>query len=113
MQAVFYKTKFICIYITVSCSVKVSISVNHSSTFMFPLPCRNCIYSKLSFQGWLDEDFRAEAIVFLFIEQTQILLVILFRDFKIVTVDKIVPGIVRGIDIDHLHLVQVGVLQEL
>lgn len=60
MQAVFYKTKFICIYITVSCPAKVSISVNHSSTFMFPLPRRDCIYIKLFFQGWFGEDFRAE-----------------------------------------------------
>jgi hypothetical protein len=51
--------------------------------------------------------------VFFLIEQTQLFLVILLRDLEIVAVYKIVPGIVGGIDVDHLHLVQVGVLEEL
>jgi hypothetical protein len=53
-----------------------------------------------------------QPVLFL-IEQAQLFLVILFRDLEVVAVYKIVPGIVGGIDVDHLHLVQVGVLQEL
>jgi hypothetical protein len=54
-----------------------------------------------------------EQPVFLLIEQAQLFLVILFRDLEVVAINKIVPGIVGGIDVDHLHLVQIGVLHEL
>jgi hypothetical protein len=54
-----------------------------------------------------------EKPVFLFIEKPQLFLIILLRDLEIVAVNKIVAGVVGGIDVDHLHLVQVGVLQKL
>ena len=51
--------------------------------------------------------------IVLFVKQADLLVVLLLVHLKSVVVDKVVTGVVGRVDVDHLHLAQIGLLEQL
>lgn len=54
-----------------------------------------------------------ELLVALLIKQADLLIVLLLVHLKAVVVDEVVAGVIGRVDVDHLHLAQVALLEEL
>ena len=54
-----------------------------------------------------------ELLVALLVKQADLLVVLLLVHLKAVVVDEVVAGVVGRVDVDHLHLTQVALLEEL
>ena len=51
--------------------------------------------------------------IVLFVKQADLLVVLLLVHLKSVVVDEVVAGVIGRVDVDHLHLAQIGLLEQL